>query len=125
MKSKHVKYICLLFICIACSKSNNVDVVIPEYVIPKEKFVTILTDCYLGEGATSINVKGVTGEKFDSTYLFNPLKDHQITKAEFDTSLAFYTKNPILLKSMFDEVLEKLSQIQASGNIEIKSVEKK
>jgi Domain of unknown function (DUF4296) len=124
MQSTFLKSISLLFIVTACSKSERVSVDIPTYVIPKDKFVTILTHCYLGEGASSINVKGVTGEKFDSTYLFNPLKDNQVTKTEFDTSLAFYTKNPLLLKGMYEQVLENLSQMQASGSVEIKPVEK-
>lgn len=101
----------------ACS-SNEEDVKIPSTVLSEEQFIKVLTDCYLAEGAAGINVKSVTGQKFDSAYVFNPLKDNQISKPQFDSSISFYTKHPKLLKIIYDKILDRLSQIQANGKID-------
>jgi hypothetical protein len=94
------------------------DETIPSSILNEEQMIIILTDAYLAEGASGINVKAVPGEKFDSTYLFNPLKDNNIDKIQFDLSMAYYTKHPKKLKSIYDKVLDKLSVIQAKGKLE-------
>ncbi len=105
------------FLFNACS-SNEEDVKIPSDVLSEEQFIKVLTDCYLAEGAAGINVKNVTGQKFDSAYIFNPLKDNQISKPLFDSSISFYTKHPKLLKIIYEKILDRLSQIQANGKID-------
>lgn len=87
-------------------------------VLSEEQFIAVLTDAYLGEGAAGINIKNVLGEKYDSTYAFNPIADHHLTKAQFDSTIAYYAKHPKKLKRVYDNVLERLSQLQAKGKIE-------
>ena len=101
----------------AC-KTNEEDIKIPSTILSEEQFIKVLTDCYLAEGASGINVKNVTGEKFDSAYIFNPLKDNHISKPLFDSSISFYTQHPKLLKIIYDKILDRLSQIQANGKID-------
>lgn len=105
------------FILNACTPSEE-NVKIPSTVLSEEQFIKVLTDCYLAEGAAGINVKNVTGQKFDSAYIFNPLKDNQISKPLFDSSISFYTKHPKLLKTIYEKILDRLSQIQANGKID-------
>lgn len=107
----------IAFILNACTTSEE-NVKIPSDVLSEEQFIKLLTDCYLAEGATGINVKNVTGQKFDSAYVFNPLKDNQISKPLFDSSISFYTKHPKLLKIIYEKILDRLSQIQANGKID-------
>ena len=101
----------LFFSC----ETKETDIEIPPNVLSEDKLVKVLTDCYLGEGASGINVKNVTGEKFDSAYLFNPLNDNQISRELFDSSISFYSKHPKVLKIIYDRVLDRMSQMQASG----------
>ena len=101
----------LFFSC----ETKETDIEIPPNVLSEDKLVKVLTDCYLGEGASGINVKNVTGEKFDSAYLFNPLNDNQISRELFDSSISFYSKHPKVLKTIYDRVLDRMSQMQASG----------
>ncbi len=105
------------FIFNACTPGEE-NVKIPSDVLSEEQFIKVLTDCYLAEGAAGINVKNVTGQKFDSAYIFNPLKDNQISKPLFDSSISFYTKHPKLLKKIYEKILDRLSQIQANGQID-------
>ena len=106
---------CLLF---SCKPVNEEEETIPSTVLSEEQLINVLTDAYLAEGASGINVKSVNGEKFDSAYVFNPLKDNNIDKAQFDSSMAYYTKHPKKLKIIYDKVLDKLSIIQAKGKVE-------
>jgi len=106
-----------VFLFNACAP-NEEDVTIPSDVLTEEQFIKVLTDCYLAEGAAGINIKNVTGQKFDSAYIFNPLKDNQISKPLFDSSISFYTKHPKLLKIIYEKILDRLSQIQANGHID-------
>ena len=101
----------LFFSC----ETKETDIEIPPNVLSEDKLVKVLTDCYLGEGASGINVKNVTGEKFDSAYLFNPLNDNHISRELFDSTISFYSKHPKVLKIIYDRVLDRMSQMQASG----------
>jgi hypothetical protein len=111
----------LIFISIilfSSCDSKEEELVIPPNVLSEEQLVKVLTDCYLAEGAAGINIKNVTGQKFDSAYLFNPLIDNQVSKPMFDSSISFYTQHPLVFKTIYDKVLERLSQIQVSGRID-------
>ena len=108
---------CVTIFLMSCAAKHDDEVVIPESILSQEQMITILTDAYLGEGASSINVKNVTGQEIDSVYLFNPLKENNCSKSTFDSSISFYTKNPILFKHIYDEVLKKLNKIEVKEKL--------
>lgn len=113
-----IKLFIVSVLLFSCKPKHEEDDVIPETILTEEQLVNVLTDEYLAEGASGINVKSVQGEKFDSTYLFNPLKDNHIEKAKFDSSITYYTSHPKKLKIIYDKVLAKLSIAQANGKLE-------
>ncbi len=102
----------------SCKPTSEENEVVPETVLSEDQLVKVLTDAYLAEGASGINVKNVPGEKFDSAYVFNPISDNRIDKAVFDSSMAYYTRHPKKLKLIYDKILDRLSVIQAKGKIE-------
>lgn len=106
-----------VILCVSCKPRNEDDVPVPDYILKEQVFIDMLTDCYLGEGAAGINVKNVTGTKFDSAYLFNPFKDNGISKQQFDTTIVWYSQHPKKLKEIYNKLLENLSRIQAVGNL--------
>ena len=117
----YLKLIKLLFVVVlffSCAPTGGDEELIPKYVLTEEKLISVLMDSYLSEGASGINIKNVSGEKFDSTYLFNPLKDNNLDKVIFDSTMAYYTRHPKKLKLIYDKVLAKLSEAQAKGTIE-------
>ena len=99
----------------SCKPTSEEDEVVPETVLSEDQLVKVLTDAYLAEGATGINVKNVSGEKFDSAYVFNPINDNRIDRVVFDSSMAYYTRHPKKLKIIYDKILDRLSVIQANG----------
>lgn len=103
--------LCLsLFSCKPVKEENET---IPENILSEELMTEILMDAYLAEGASSINIKNVSAEKFDSTYSFNPLSSRNIQGSQFDSSLVYYTRHPQKLKTIYEKVLEKMSQYQS------------
>ena len=117
MKLSIIKYFTISILFFVSCSVKNTDVVIPKTILTKEETVKIITDCYLAEGASGINVKAVTGQNIDSVYLFNPLKDNNCTKAKFDSSILFYSKHSVMLKQIYDDVLEELNKIAAKGKL--------
>jgi hypothetical protein len=118
MHTNLIKLFIVSFLLFSCKPVNEEEETIPSTVLSEEQLINVLTDAYLAEGASGINVKAVSGEKFDSAYVFNPLKDHNIDKAQFDSSMAYYTRHPKKLKLIYDKILDRLSVIQAKGKIE-------
>lgn len=101
----------VLFFCLSCSDKKNT---IPPNVLNKDKFSDVIVDFTLAESAAGINITNAGAGKSDSVYAFNPLFDNNITRAEFDTSLYFYSHHPKLFKEVYDLTLEKLSKMQSS-----------
>ena len=102
----------------SCKPPQEEDEIVPANILGEDKFVKVLADAYLCEGASGINIKNVTGNKFDSTYAFNPLKDNGIEKSQFDSTIAYYSNHPKKMKIVYEKVLDKLSQIQAAGKLD-------
>lgn len=110
--------IIILFFLVSCKPPQEEHEIIPSNILNEDQFVKVLTDAYLCEGASGINVKNVTGIKFDSAYAFNPLKDNGVAKAQFDSTIAYYSNHPKKMKAVYEKVLDKLSQIQAAGKLD-------
>ncbi len=107
----------LLLLLAACKPASEKNLDVPKNILGADKMIAVLTESYLAESASGLNVLNVPGTKFDSVYVFNPLKDNGVSKSQFDSSLAFYSKHPKALKAIYEKVLEKLSRIQAAGKV--------
>ena len=114
MNSKLFKIFFFFFLLNACSVKKE-EVTVPKSILSNEELTAILTECYLVESAYGLNVKMAPGQFMDSIYMFNPVKDHKCSKGKFDSSLLFYSQHPIILKQIYDTVLERLNKIQAKG----------
>ena len=118
LRSMKLKLLHLFSIFIvSCSAKHEDAVLVPPSILTNNQLVEILTDAYLAEGATGINIKGISGQQFDSVYLFNPLKEHTCSKSKFDSSMIFYAHHPIVLKTIYDKVLENLNKIAAKDSL--------
>ena len=107
-----------LLVIFSCKPQQENELPIPEGLLEEELLVNTLAQSYLAEGASGINIKNVSGEKYDSTYLFNPVKENGIDKVKFDSTMAYYTRHPKKMKLIYEKVLDKLSIYQASGRVQ-------
>ncbi len=87
----------------------------PINLIPEEAFVSLLVDLSLSESAANSNVKQVSNLKLDSVYAFNPIKEMNIRKSQYDSTLAYYSEHISEYKAVYELVLERISAMQAQG----------
>ena len=99
----------LLFSCRSADEEN---VSIPTNILSEEKFTKVIADFALAESASNINVKNIPSEKSDSVYAFDPLVENKVSRAQYDSSIVFYSKHPVLYRKIYEGVLVILSKMQ-------------
>ncbi|MEO6303426.1 MAG: DUF4296 domain-containing protein [Bacteroidia bacterium] len=110
--TKKIILLVISFSFIVSCGSEDGQVNIPSNVLNEEKFTKLLVDFALAESISNINVKNIPSDKSDSVYAFDPLKENNISRPEYDSSLAFYSKHPSLYKKIYENVLVVLSKMQ-------------
>lgn len=103
-------------LCASCWEKRENTVKVPEGIMSEEVFTKVLTDMSLAESAATMNVKNVTVNKTDSVYAFDPLKENNVTKAKFDSAVAFYVNYPELYKKVYENVLVALREMETRRN---------
>jgi hypothetical protein len=89
----------------------------PKYVLPEEKMIPILVDLHMAESE-----KQLTGGDFadtartDTISFYKIFAKNKITKAEYDSSMMYYSKRPEMLDAIYDEVINELSRMQAENS---------
>lgn len=84
-------------------------------VLEKEELVPLLVDLHLLnaiESSVEYRKIAMDVDSIDSySYIF---EKHGTTKAEFDSSLAWYSRHPKLFTEIYDEVIMNLTRLQDS-----------
>jgi hypothetical protein len=111
----------LLLIIIFSCNSNRMKV--PDYVVDEDKLVPLLVDIHLTDALLNKERKPQK-EKYDKALMMYPsvLLKHNINRADFDSTIRFYSKYPEEFALIYDEVLRELSMregdIQKTSGIE-------
>ena len=100
---------------VSCTDQGKKEVTIPKGIIDEAQFTSLMVDFSLAESAVNMNIRNVALSKSDSVYAFNPLKEHGIRKAQYDSSVTFYTRHPQLYKRIYDNVMARLIEMKARG----------
>ena len=97
----------LIFItsCVLVSCSFRKEIPPPPNLISADTMEFILVDMALNE--VLLNNGGVPN---DTVKALNVLEKYHISPAQFDSSFAYYSKNPKTLKEIYANVLEDLNQ---------------
>ena len=85
----------------------------PGYVIAEDTFVRVLADHALAESAMALNIRGVRSDRIDSVYAFDPLAENGVSRAAYDSTIAWYARHPELYKQVYRRVLDSLSAFEA------------
>ena len=87
----------------------------PDYIIPEAKFVRILIDFNLAQGMNSTNLFRKKVEYFKEYNLIDSLfKSHGVSRASFDSTLAFYVNDPVKMDALYDKVISEFSRKAAA-----------
>lgn len=105
----------LIVICVfvvSCGKKNAIK--IPQDVICRDTMVDVLTDIHLVKASQQL---GMAINPMDTSHTGTPFDyvwaKHHITQNEYEKSLDFYTHNPAVLDSIYENVLNNLSKQRA------------
>ena len=97
---------CLLFSC------SNSEEKIPENILSKTAFATILKEIHLEEASFELNkTKNMETAKIElvNAY-FNIYNKNQISEKDFKETLDYYSENPEKLEQIYTNILEQLTK---------------
>jgi len=97
---------CLLFSC------SNSEEKIPENILSKTAFATILKEIHLKEASFELNkTKNMETAKIElvNAY-FNIYKKNKISEEDFKETLNYYSENPKKLEQIYTNILEQLTK---------------
>ena len=108
---KILGFILVLTVFYACAKKP------PGYAIPRENLVPMLVDFHLNYSVQQSPDFRQEIQEYDSLDAFSYIfEKHGYTKADLDTTLAWYLKNTDFYVDIYDEVIMRLTQINDSIN---------
>jgi hypothetical protein len=120
-----MRYLSILFLIslVACGGGKQQEEV-PPNVISKEIMVPLLVDMQLIEGANSTKFfQGDTGQTNYELLYTTIFEKHGVEKAQFDSSMAYYTQHTAVLEVIYDQVIEELMKLEATELAKDKSQE--
>jgi septal ring factor EnvC (AmiA/AmiB activator) len=120
---KHFFFI-VIFILLAFSTGCDKDK--KNYIIPKDDFEEILVDIHLMDGLTrQHNIRNKLARENDSLNYYDAiLKSHDYTRAQFDSSMVYYSKNINKFDDIYENVLSELNRMEAEAEDEIEKQRK-
>lgn len=99
----------LVVIPSACMKKKQITG--KEY-IPRDVLVEVLVDIHLADGVTNDRKFYRRYVNVDSIDLLSPiLEKHQVSHEMFDTTMSIYSRYPLLLDQVYNEVLMNLNMM--------------
>ena len=108
--------IALLALLISCKEKSVESTEIPPGLIHQDTFIKVLSDFALAEAASNMNIISAPVNRLDSVYAFNPLKERNIRKTQYDSTVKYYTEHPGQYKKIYESVLADLAQFQSLKN---------
>ena len=107
----------LILFCLFIS-CNTTDKQLPDNIISKEIFITVLKEAHLAEAAFELSKsKGVeTAEKVLANTYSEIYASHNIDKEIFEETLSYYANHPEELERIYSKVLKDMLQESATLN---------
>lgn len=104
-------FISVFVLFFGCQKSGKDE---PTNLVPEEKMVAVMVDMHLVETAHNMKLIGADSTYTEYLQTFNSIfESHGVSKADFDSSLMYYTASTEKMPEMYDKVLEELYEMEA------------
>jgi hypothetical protein len=105
---------------LACNRTSR------HNLIGQKKFVNVLVDIHLADGMADDNLKHNTGMLLDSASLYGSVfRKYDVTRAQFDSTMVYYSKHPDDFQKLYNRVTAKLKRIEDELNAETTKEQKK
>ncbi len=95
----------------ACSGGGKKVASKPDWVIDEKKMANMIVDLRIVDAATYNNNSGPPRDKAKDWYFV--MKKYKVEDSIFRQSHDYYCKYPEVLESIYEDVLDKLSEMQA------------
>ncbi len=105
-----ISFCCVIFY--QCSQNNLESEDAQDNILNKELFSKVLVELALAESAANLNIKGVSVQKIDSVYAFDPLYENKVRKSQYDSTLIYYAHHPKEYKIIYENILAVLSKLE-------------
>lgn len=97
---------------------------VPSQYPNKKEMTAILADLHMAEATIASQNQG--GKSVEYTGFYKSVLDkHGLTKVQFDSALAWYTAHPSVYNELYDDVIAKLSDIEAQSLSDLSKLEEK
>jgi Domain of unknown function (DUF4296) len=96
----------LLFVTISC---QNMD----KTPIPEATFIQILADIHTADGAAEGELMAAK-DSLLRIYYAQILKKHGVSPADFDSTFAIYTRQPVAFDSVYSAVMREVQKIDTT-----------
>ncbi len=108
--SKIYLLIITIFITFACNKNNkNPD---NNIILNPDTMANIIKDIHITEAYIAYMQTSNSNTQYNTIYAYNNLlKKHNISKQQLDSNLKYYANNPIILKEIYQKVINELNII--------------
>jgi len=104
----------LVVFSVTCSSPAGKD------IIPEKKLVGILADIHLADGIGMIPVNNHDTFVYDSAALYGAiLQKYGVTRAQFDSTMLYYTKRPGDFAEIYNEVMARLKKMEEGVALEM------
>jgi len=108
----------LLLLALTLTSCKKPKVITGKEFIEREALVKVLVDIHLMDGVTQ-DRKFSRSYDVDSVDVLSPiLEKHQVTRQMFDTTMYIYSRYPLLLDEVYNDVLIKLNVMLDENNKE-------
>jgi len=106
---KHCLIIAMIALALACSKNK-----LPKGIIPENEIIPALVDLHLAEAVFAQRYAlQVTRDNYQEDLYLSILKKYKLDQKAFEASVLYYGKHPDKYKPVYDEVLNRLNEMNA------------
>jgi hypothetical protein len=121
LNNKHIAItifiLTVLFLTVSCSRK-------PDGVLNKSEMTNFLVDLHKLDGTLAVKGLGSAQDR-ENLYYYNALlTKYGITEAQFDSSLAWYSKDPKTFEKIYIKVTDKLNKLDSLQKVENKELER-
>ena len=100
-----VIFVVILFVAQSCKQEKTLGFV----VIPQDTMAIVLADLHIADATLNVMMNTEKFSEIDD-YYFSVLKKHDISRARFDSSVTFYSRQPELYGKVYEDVMLIISQ---------------
>jgi len=103
----------LLFLIMSCGDKNNYQVQKPLNLIDKDKMAAILSDVHILESNQEMSFFAADStNKLYLSYYKYIFDKYDVEESQFKSSFEYYVSQPVLMDSMYSEVIANISKIE-------------